>query len=289
MGAFVWMIGALFSFCVMAVAARELSADISTAQTLFVRSVIGIIIVSSLIFRKGDLSLFRTQRISLHVGRGLCHFVGQYGWFVSIGILPLAQVFALEFTTPLWTLIIASIFLKESPTLKKAAAIVLGFGGVYLILDPGRDIIDPASLIMIVAAIFFSLTFVCSKALSRTEHPLTVLFFMCLIQAPIGLALGLKSFVVPNSMQCAWLLLVGVTSLTGHFCISSAMAKADASVVVTLDFLRLPLITAVGVIGYQEPFKPMLVVGAGLMLIGNLINIYPNRAASLLKTQRQEN
>jgi drug/metabolite transporter (DMT)-like permease len=67
------------------------------------------------------------------------------------------------------------------------------------------------------------------------------------------------------------------------------MAKADASVVVTLDFLRLPLITAVGVIGYQEPFKPMLVVGAGLMLIGNLINIYPNRAASLLKAQRQEN
>jgi drug/metabolite transporter (DMT)-like permease len=165
----------------------------------------------------------------------------------------------------------------------------LGFGGVYLILDPGREMIDSASLIMIVAAIFFSLTFVCSKALSRTEHPLTVLFFMCLIQAPIGLALGLKSFVVPNSMQCAWLLLVGVTSLTGHFCISSAMAKADASVVVTLDFLRLPLITAVGVIGYQEPFKPMLVVGAGLMLIGNLINIYPNRAASLLKAQRQEN
>jgi drug/metabolite transporter (DMT)-like permease len=160
MGAFVWMIGALFSFCVMAVAARELSGGISTAETLFVRSVIGIIIVSSLIIRKGDFSLFRTKRIGLHIGRGLCHFVGQYGWFVSIGLLPLAQVFALEFTTPLWTLIIASIFLKESPTLKKAAAIILGFGGVYLILDPGREIIDSASLIMIVAAIFFSLTFV---------------------------------------------------------------------------------------------------------------------------------
>lgn len=288
MAAFVWMFGSLFSFCVMAVAARELSGQINTAETLFFRSVIGVVLISTLILRKRDLSLFRTKRIKLHLTRDLCHFVGQYGWFLGIGLLPLAQVFALEFTTPLWTLIIASIFLKEAPTFRKVAAILLGFAGVYLILDPGREIIDSASLIVIVAAIFFSLTFVCSKALTTTEHPLTVLFYMCLIQAPIGLILGLKTFTAPDLVQCGWLLLVGITSLTGHFCISNAMARAEASIVVTLDFLRLPLITAVGVIGYQEAFKPMLVAGAGLMLVGNLMNLYPRRAASNLAPQRQQ-
>ena len=288
MAAFVWMFGSLFSFCVMAVAARELSGQINTAETLFFRSVIGVVLISTLIFRKNDLSLFRTKRIKLHLTRDLCHFVGQYGWFLGIGLLPLAQVFALEFTTPLWTLIIASIFLKEAPTFRKIAAILLGFAGVYLILDPGREIIDSASLIVIVAAIFFSLTFVCSKALTTTEHPLTVLFYMCLIQAPIGLILGLKTFTAPDLVQCGWLLLVGITSLTGHFCISNAMARAEASIVVTLDFLRLPLITAVGVIGYQEAFKPMLVAGAGLMLVGNLMNLYPRRVASNLAPQRQQ-
>ena len=288
MAAFVWMFGCLFSFCVMAVAARELSGQINTAETLFFRSVIGVVLISTLIFRKNDLSLFRTKRIKLHLTRDLCHFVGQYGWFLGIGLLPLAQVFALEFTTPLWTLIIASIFLKEAPTFRKIAAILLGFAGVYLILDPGREIIDSASLIVIVAAIFFSLTFVCSKALTTTEHPLTVLFYMCLIQAPIGLILGLKTFTAPDLVQCGWLLLVGITSLTGHFCISNAMARAEASIVVTLDFLRLPLITAVGVIGYQEAFKPMLVAGAGLMLVGNLMNLYPRRVASNLAPQRQQ-
>ncbi len=288
MAAFVWMFGSLFSFCVMAVAARELSGQINTAETLFFRSVIGVVLISTLIFRKRDPSLFRTKRIKLHLTRDLCHFVGQYGWFLGIGLLPLAQVFALEFTTPLWTLIIASIFLKEAPTFRKVAAILLGFAGVYLILDPGREIIDSASLIVIVAAIFFSLTFVCSKALTTTEHPLTVLFYMCLIQAPIGLILGLKTFTAPDLVQCGWLLLVGITSLTGHFCISNAMARAEASIVVTLDFLRLPLITAVGVIGYHETFKPMLVAGAGLMLVGNLINLYSRRAASNLEPQRQQ-
>jgi len=288
MAAFVWMFGSLFSFCVMAVAARELSGQINTAETLFFRSVIGVVLISTLIFRKRDLSLFRTKRIKLHLTRDLCHFVGQYGWFLGIGLLPLAQVFALEFTTPLWTLIIASIFLKEAPTFRKVAAILLGFAGVYLILDPGREIIDSASLIVIVAAIFFSLTFVCSKALTTTEHPLTVLFYMCLIQAPIGLILGLKTFTAPDLVQCGWLLLVGITSLTGHFCISNAMARAEASIVVTLDFLRLPLITAVGVIGYHETFKPMLVAGAGLMLVGNLMNLYSRRAASNLAPQRQQ-
>ncbi|MES2947733.1 MAG: DMT family transporter [Pseudomonadota bacterium] len=274
MRAFLWMSGALLSFCLMAIGARELAGGIGTFQILFCRSLIGLIIVTLVISRTGRKTLFQTHRLKLHMGRNVFHFLGQYGWFVGIGLLPLAQVFALEFTTPLWTLIAASLFLKEHLTLKKCLAIALGSVGVYLILNPGADIVGAASLYVIGAAIFYSLAHVATKSLSATDDPLTILFYMCLIQLPIGFLLGVSSFVAPNMVQWAWLILIGITALTAHFCITHAMRTADVSVVVTLDFLRLPLIAVVGVLFYDEAFKPMLVVGAMLMLIGNLINVY---------------
>lgn len=268
------MSGALISFCLMAIGARELAGGISTFQILFVRSVVGLVVVTWVIFQTQRSFLFQTSRFKFHLTRNIFHFFGQYGWFLGIGLLPLAQVFALEFTTPLWTLVFAALFLKESLTFKKSIALVLGSIGVYLILNPGSEIVSPAAAYVIGAAIFYALAHVSTKVLSATDDPLTVLFYMCLIQLPIGLLLGVGSFVAPTLMQWVWLTLIGLTALTAHFCITKAMKTTDASVVVTLDFLRLPLIAAVGVLVYGEAFKPMLLVGAALMLVGNLINSY---------------
>lgn len=274
MAAFIWMSGALLSLCLMAIGARELAGGVGTFQILFVRSAIGLLVVSVVILRSGQGTLFRTRKFKIHLGRNVFHFIGQYGWFLGIGVLPLAQVFALEFTTPLWTLIIAALFLKESLTFKKIVAIVLGSSGVYLILNPGADIVHPAALYVLGAAVCFGVAYVSTKALAATDDPLTVLFYMCAIQLPIGLLSCLGRFVLPSLIQWGWLTLVGLTALTAHFCITHAMKKADASVVVTLDFLRVPLISVVGVLFYAEAFNPMLVLGATLMLVGNLINIY---------------
>lgn len=272
MRAFSWMSGALISFCLMAIGARELAGVISTFQILFVRSVVGLVVVTWVIFQTQRSSLFQTSRFKFHLTRNVFHFFGQYGWFLGIGLLPLAQVFALEFTTPLWTLVFAALFLKESLTFKKSIALVLGSIGVYLILSPGSEIVSPAAAYVIGAAIFYALAHVSTKVLSATDDPLTVLFYMCLIQLPIGLLFGVGGFVAPTLMQWVWLILIGLTALTAHFCITKAMKTTDASVVVTLDFLRLPLIATVGVLVYGEAFKPMLLVGAALMLVGNLIN-----------------
>jgi len=105
-----WMIGTLMSFCLMAVSVRELGSDIDTFQVLFFRSAIGLIVISTIIIGTRNTRLFYTGRIGLHSIRNTFHFAGQYGWFVGIGLLPLAEVFALEFTVPLWTALIASFF-----------------------------------------------------------------------------------------------------------------------------------------------------------------------------------
>ncbi len=273
MNAALWMSGTLLSFCMMAVAGRELAGAISTFEILFMRSAIGLVVVALLIWKSGQRGLFSTTRFKLQLGRNLSHFAGQYGWFLGLGLLPLAQVFALEFTTPLWTLLVASIFLGESLTGRKLAALALGFVGVYLILNPGREIFNPASLYVLAAALFYAVSHVATKALGSTDKPLTILFYMCAIQLPLGLLLGAGHFVWPDARQWFWLVVVGLAALGAHFCMTNAMRRTEVSVVVTLDFLRLPLIAAVGMLVYHEPFEPLLLAAAGLMLTGNLINM----------------
>ena len=268
-----WMAGALLSFCVMAIGARELWGSISTFQILFFRSVVGVLVITLIIYKSGDCRLFSTARIKLHTARNVFHFAGQYGWFVGLGLLPLAEVFALEFTVPIWTLIIAAIFLQESITPRKTLAFIFGAAGVYVILKPGSQVISPASTIVLLAALCFAAAYVFTKSLSNTENPLTVVFYMCLIQLPIGMFLSLSNWVFPNPIQWAWLCAVGLTALSAHYCVTSAMKISEAGIVVTLDFLRLPLIAVVGIVFYNEAFDLALVVGAGLMLFGNLINL----------------
>lgn len=269
-----WMIGALFSFCFMAVGARELSDNIGVFQVLSIRSVIGIAVIAFIIVKSKKTSLFHTQRIKTQVGRNLVHFLGQVTWFVGIGLLPLAEVFAIEFTAPLWTLLIAAVFLKEKLTPRKCMAVFLGLVGVYIILQPDSNTFNSASIIVLVAAISFGFTFVATKSLSTSDEPLTILFYMCLLQLPMGLVLTGFNWVMPNAMQWGWIVIISLTALSAHFCINNALKLAEVGVVVTLDFLRLPLIALVGVMFYSEAFNMTLMIGALVMLVGNLLNAY---------------
>ena len=272
--ALIWMIGAMISICVMAIGARELAGHMQTPQILFIRSALGLLIISLLIARKPGVELFKTQRLKLHTVRNLFHFAGQYGWFLGIGLLPLSEVFALEFTVPIWTVIIAMLYLKEAITLRKVCALLLGAAGVLVILEVGLESVQPMALVVLLAALCYAASHVATKGLANTEHPLTVLFYMCLIQLPVSALMSLNSWVTPALALWFWLIVVSVMALTGHYCITQAMRSADAGVVVTLDFLRLPLIALIGVVAYAEPFEISLLFGAGLMLLGNLINIY---------------
>lgn len=268
-----WMCGTLLSFSLMAVAARELSADVSTAQALFFRSVIGLLCVSGYLLLTGQLAALRTQRLGLHVCRNIVHFGGQYGWFVGIGLLPLAEVFALEFTVPIWTLVIAAIFLGERVTPQKIIAISLGTLGVLVILRPGIEIIDSASFVVLASAICYAITHTITKSMSASEPVISVLFYMCLVQLPIGLLLSLSAWVWPQGIQWLWLGVIGLTALSAHYCLTTAMQRAEATAVVTLDFFRLPLIALVGIVFYAEPLEYALIAGGLLMLAGNIINL----------------
>ena len=280
-----WMIGALTSFCLMAIGARELNGPIGVFQILFFRSIVGLLVLlpilslssfaSNALSKKGRFSF--PKRIKLHVVRNLFHFAGQYGWFLGIGLLPLATVFAIEFTVPFWTIIISYLFLKESITVKKVIAVFLGILGVIVIVQPSLDVAHYASLIVLGAAICYAFSHVATKSLSNTESPITIIFMMCLIQAPLGLLLFIEGWTAPVGIQWLWLVIIGITALSAHYCMTKAMQHAEVTFVVTMDMFRLPLISIIGVLLYSESFSAALIIGMLLIVTGNSLNIYSRK------------
>jgi drug/metabolite transporter (DMT)-like permease len=274
-----WMTGVLASFIAMALGGRELSPDLSTFEILFFRSLIGLAVVLALLGQNGWRQI-RTKKPGLHVVRNFTHYAGQFGWFFGIGLLPLAQVFALEFTTPIWIAILAPLLLKERLSGTRIAAIAIGFAGALIILRPGMVPIDTAAMGVLMAAAGYAFSHTLTKKLSATDSPLCILFYMTVVQLPLGLAPSLFDWVTPTLAHVPWLVLIGITALTAHFCMIKAFLHADAIVVVPMDFLRLPMVAVIGLVVYGEALDVWVFIGAGVIFAGNFLNIVQDKRRS---------
>jgi drug/metabolite transporter (DMT)-like permease len=270
-----WMTGTILSFTLMALIGRELSGQINTFEVLFFRSLLGLIVVTIIILCSKKIQYFKTTQVKGHVIRNIFHFLGQYAWFIGLGILPLAQVFAIEFTVPFWTAIIASVFLKERLTLVKVSAIIVGFIGVLMIVQPSLAFFDNASLIVLGAAICYGFAHSGTKLLAKHNHPFTILFYMCLVQLPISGVLMIPHWTNPTMTQWMGIIIIAITALSAHFCMAKAMLTSTVTTVVTLDFMRLPLIAIIGFFLYQEPFGLLAITGSGIILGAMFLNFQP--------------
>ena len=280
----IWMSGTLLSFMAMAIGGRELSSRLSTFQILFFRSIVGLLIVGFFLGCNDWRQIF-TKNVKVHVLRNISHFGGQFGWFYGIAFIPLAEVFALEFTVPVWTAVLATILLKEKVTRARVAAIVFGVVGVFLILRPGLAVISPAALAVLGGAFCYALSHTLTRKLALVDTPLTILFYMTVIQLPLGFVTSMFNWMTPSLAMLPWIMVVGVAALSGHYCMARALAIADAIVVVPLDFLRLPLIAAVGFLFYNESLDWLVLIGGAVMFSGNLVNIQAEKNR-VLKLER---
>ena len=269
---FLWMGGAVLSFLIMAIAVRELSDTMNTFEILTLRSIVGLAITFAFVMRFGWHEI-RTERLKLHLVRNVFHFGGQFGWFLGISLLPLATVFTLEFTIPVWAAMLAVIVLRERLHHARIIAIICGFGGVLIIMKPGAEVVDLASLIVVGAAFGYAVSYITTKPLVVTDSPLAILFYMNLMQLPFGLVPAIFTWVQPTTNDVLWIVLVGVTALTAHYCVTRAFQVADTLTVIPLDYLRMPLVAVIGYVFYQESFELTLFAGAIVIIAGNYYNI----------------
>ena len=186
-----WMTGTLLSFSVMAVSIRALSATLSIMEILAVRAALGLVIIGAVVAARPALRhTIGAGRLGLHVLRNTIHFGSQYLWAMSLLLLPLATVFALEFTMPAWTILLAPIFLGERMTTSRIGEVVLGLAGVLVILRPGIETFQPAALLVLAAALGYGAQNIATKKLTMTESTFAIVFWMNVIQLILALVAG---------------------------------------------------------------------------------------------------
>ncbi len=266
-----WMLGSLTSLALMAIGGRELAGHLTTFQIMFWRSVFSLIIIASLLSHFG-WGQVRTSALRVHATRSVFHFSAQFGWFYAIGVIPLVEVFALEFTTPIWLAVLAALILKERLTPVRIVSVVVGFVGVLVILRPGMSAISIGSLAALGAAVGYAVTHVTTRFLALRDPPLCILFYMTAIQMPLGLAPALVGWRWPGLADWPWLVALGTASMTAHYTLTRAMQLVEATVAAPMNFLRLPLIAAVGYIFYGENLELWVGVGAALICVAIFFN-----------------
>jgi len=271
-----WMLGAIGSFTTMALAGRELGADFDTFEIMMYRSAFGLVIVLVVASFAGTLRQINTQAIGQHGLRNIVHFTGQNLWFYAVTVIPLAQVFALEFTTPLWVIVLSPILLGERLTLVRSIAALLGFTGILIVARPTVEGLNAGMLAAAACAIFFALTFILTKRLTKTQTITAIMFYLTSMQLVLGvIAAGYDGDIaLPGSDSLPLLLLVGACGLLAHFCITSALKIAPATIVAPIDFARLPLIAILAMLIYNEALDIWVFVGAVVIFAGNYLNIW---------------
>jgi drug/metabolite transporter (DMT)-like permease len=268
-----WMAGWLALMVIVAVAGRESVRELNVFQVAEMRSAVGFLMLYPLVRLNGGFAAMRTTRPLQHIGRNVIHYGAGLGWFFALTLIPIGQVVSIEFTMPIWTAILAAGFLGERMTPAKIFAILLGLIGVVIIVRPVAGEINPGQLVALCAAVGFGVSVVMMKSLTRTEKTLAIIFWMLSIQSAVGFLPSLYVWKWPTAYVWGCIVVIAFCGTFSHYCMARAMLHADATVVLPMDFLRVPLTAIAGWLIYSERLDMFTVLGAALILTGNLLNL----------------
>lgn len=272
----IWMTGTIVSFSAMAVSGREISFELDTFEIMLYRSIIGLIIVLLLAKLFKTHREISTQNLSLHFYRNLSHFTGQNLWFYALTLIPFAQLFAFEFSVPLWVMLAAPFLLGERLTNIRIISILVGFIGILIVTRPWLAGLAPGIIPAALCAIGFACSVIFTKQLTQKVSITCILFWLTSMQLLMAvICAGYDGDIsLPSSSNFIWIIIIGIGGLLAHFCITKALQLAPATVVTPIDFCRLPVIAAIGYVFYNEVLDIFIIGGAIIIFIANYINIW---------------
>jgi drug/metabolite transporter (DMT)-like permease len=271
--AILWMSGWLILMLVITVAGREATRELDVFQVMELRALIGFVLLWPLVHAAGGVRAMGTARLPQHVLRNIVHYAAQYCWLAALLLIPLAQVVAIEFTMPIWSALFAVALLGERMDRARWLAIVLGLAGVVAIVRPSAATLEPGQLIALASAVGFAASVVLVKSLTRTDEAVKISFWMLVVQGAIGLVPALQVWVLPSAVVWGWATVVSFCGVYAHYCLARAMAYAPATVLVPMDFVRVPLTAVLGWAVYGEAADAFTFAGVLLIFAGNLLNL----------------
>jgi drug/metabolite transporter (DMT)-like permease len=246
-----WLVFACVAFACMGVTARYLTRFLPPEELVFFRNALALAWMLPWVARVGVAGL-RTSNFRMYVGRSVLAFVSMFCWFSALVTLPLAEAIALGFTQPLFATVLAVLLLGEVVRLRRWTATVIGFLGAMVILRPGLEEVTSAHLLVLLSSATGAITSVVVKRLTRTEDPNTIVTYMTLLATPLALLSALPGWIWPDAATWFWLVALGLLGTVGHQAVTRAIGCLDASLVASLDFIRLPMAAALAWLAFGE-------------------------------------
>ncbi|MCC7273368.1 MAG: DMT family transporter [Alphaproteobacteria bacterium] len=248
----IWMALSGTSFAIMTGVARHAAVGLDPLQAPFLRYSMGIAFVLPFLFRRGRFIVPRTRQLGRHLVRGAIHAMGTLLWFVALVRIPLADVQALSFLSPVFVVLGAMMFLGEARDPRRIAVVLVAFAGTIVILRPTGQAIDLGAVALLVSAPIFAVSELMDKSITRTESGPNVVFFQAIIVTLALLPVALYVWKPPTAAQVGWMAVVAILATLGHIAWMRALIVADVSVTQPVKFLQLPLVAAVGLAAFGE-------------------------------------
>ena len=259
-----WMVTSCACFSSMTALIRHLTEGMHPFEVGFFRNLFGLVFVLPWMWR-GGLANLRTRRIALHGLRAVISLGALMCWFTAVSLMPIAEVTALSFTTPLFATVGAALFLHEVVRARRWLATAVGFAGAMIILRPGVEAITLPAVLALAASAFIAVSVLLVKSLSRTDSAATIVFYMALMTTPLSLVPALFYWTAPAPETWAWLAALGLLATLAHLTLVRAFAAGDASAVLPFDFSRLIFVALLGYVFFAE--KPDLWTWIGAAVI----------------------
>ena len=245
------MLGATLLAAVMNSVARHVMETVEPVQLVFFRNLFAFFFIIPMLWRVG-LGPLKTERFGMHLGRAGLNVVNMMVWFTAISLAPLAEVTALGFSAPIFATILSVVFFREVVGLRRWSAIIVGFIGTMVILQPGFDTVTVGHGLTLTAAVMWAGVLLIIKSLSHTESSITIVAYMSILMTPMSLIPALFVWVWPTWTELAWLALIGVCGGAAQYLLAQAFHEADISVVMPFDFAKLVWIALIAYIAFAE-------------------------------------
>jgi drug/metabolite transporter (DMT)-like permease len=255
----------------MHVMTRWLSAEVHPFEIAFFRNLVVFCVTLPLVWRQGP-GAFRTKQPRLHVIRGALGFVAMMTWFYALSITPVAEATAISFTQVLFTTIGAALFLGDRLGWRRALAAAVGFAGTLVMLRPGAGAFDVGGVVVVVSAVFWTASLLCTKVLTRTDHPSACVFFATCFFLPASFIAALFVWSWPSGDALLMMMAIGILAALAHLAMAEALRIGEATAVMPIDFTRLIFATLIGWLWLGEFPDATTWLGA-LIVVGSALYI----------------
>lgn len=259
------MVGAMVLFSMGHGLVRFASSELHPFQIGFLRSTFGLVFMLPLILRGWDFSDLRLKRPKLHLIRGALSAVNTLAWFTAIAIMPLGEAVALNFTSPLFATILAAIFLGEVVRARRWTATIIGFIGVLIVVRPGVETVQLGALLALGSAMSIAVNVLLIRVMSQEDSTRAIVLTFNMAITFFTFIPAVLFWVWPSPLMIGVTFAIGVTTTVAHLMLTKAMSLAEASAIVPLEFIRLPMAVLIGFVWFAEILDVWTIVGATII------------------------